>query len=77
MANFGIFYVLFMGANSVGDIRMSMVYGWNDTNSETWKYSENNLSERHFVHQNSHMDWSVSAVTGRRLTAWVMAQRQI
>jgi hypothetical protein len=38
-----------------------------------------NLSQCHFVHPKSHMDWPrdrtrASAVGGRRLTAWAMAR---
>jgi hypothetical protein len=40
---------------------------------------ERNLSQCHFVHHKSHMDWPrdrnrASAVGGRRLTAWAMAR---
>jgi hypothetical protein len=43
------------------------------------KYSGKNLSQCHFAHHKSHMDWPrdrtrASAVGGRRQTAWAMAQ---
>jgi hypothetical protein len=30
---------------------------WNDTDMVKLKYSEKNLSQHHFVHQKSHIEW--------------------
>jgi hypothetical protein len=54
-----------------------MEHWWNEIFREKPKYSGKNLSQYHFVHHQSHMDTQdrtrVSAVGGRRLTAWAMA----
>jgi hypothetical protein len=56
-----------------------MEHRWNETDRGKPKYSGKNLSQCHFVHNKSHMDWPqvrtrASAVGGRRLTAWAMAR---
>jgi len=33
------------------------VHGWNDSDRVKPKYSEKKLSQCHFVHHKSHMDW--------------------
>jgi hypothetical protein len=50
---------------------------WNEIDRVKPKYSGKNLSQCHFVHHKSHIDWPrdrthASAVRGRRLTAWAM-----
>jgi hypothetical protein len=42
---------------SVLDEWMSMERWWTDTETGNPKYSERNLSQRHYVHHKSHMDW--------------------
>ena len=52
-----------------------MEHRWNEIDRAKPKYSGKNLSQCHFVHHKSHMDWTrVSAGRCRRLTAWAMAQ---
>jgi hypothetical protein len=56
-----------------------MKHRWNEIDRGKPKYSGKNLSQCHFVHHKSHMDWPrdrtrSSAVGGRRLTAWAMAR---
>jgi hypothetical protein len=34
-----------------------MEYRWNETDKEKQKYSRKNLSQCHFVHHKSRMDW--------------------
>jgi hypothetical protein len=55
-----------------------MEHRWNETDRRKPKYSGKNLFQCHFVHHKSHMDWpgieTVSAVGGRRLTAWSMVR---
>jgi len=41
---------------SIIDTRVCMEYCWNDTDQETLKYLERNLSQCNFVHQEPHMD---------------------
>jgi hypothetical protein len=64
-----IFFVIFL----------VMEHRWNEIDRGSPKYSGKNLSQFHFVHHKSHMDWPrdrtrASAVGGRRLTAWAMAR---
>jgi hypothetical protein len=52
---------------------------WNDILTGKSKNSEKNLSQFHFIHHKSHMDWprhepKASTVRGRRLTTWDMAR---
>jgi hypothetical protein len=59
-----------------------MEHRWNEIDKGKPKYSGKILSQRHFDHRKSHMDWPVfepgaSAVRGRRLTAWPMARPYI
>jgi hypothetical protein len=56
-----------------------MEHRWNEIDRGKPKNSGKNLSQCHFVHHKSHMDWPrdwtrASAVGGRRLTAWAMAR---
>jgi hypothetical protein len=44
---------------SVADMCVCMEYYWIDMDQETLKCLERNLSQCHFVHQKSHMDWPV------------------
>jgi hypothetical protein len=55
-----------------------MEHRWNETGRGKPKHSGKKLSQCHFVHHKSHMDWPrdrtrASAVGGRRLTAWASA----
>jgi hypothetical protein len=56
-----------------------MEHPWNESDRGEPKYAGENLSQCHFVHHKSHMEWPrdwtwASAVGGRRLTAWAMAR---
>jgi hypothetical protein len=48
---------------------------WNETDTGKPKSSGKNLSQCHFVHHKSHIDWP--AMGGRRLTAWATARPTI
>jgi hypothetical protein len=53
------------------------VYGepwWNDTDRGKLKNLDKNMSQYHFVHQNSHMHWPRPLQWGQQLTAGPMAQ---
>jgi hypothetical protein len=52
-----------------------MEHRWNEINMGKPKYSGKNLSQCHFVHRKSHMDWP--GIGGRRLTAWAMARPSV
>jgi hypothetical protein len=43
-------------ASVVGEC-INMVSWWNDTDRRKKKYSENSLSQWHFAHQKSHVNW--------------------
>jgi hypothetical protein len=47
---------------------INMKHCWNDTDREKPMYSEKNLSQRHFIHNKSHMDWvgMFSSLPGER-----------
>ena len=41
----------------VKDTRKSMEHWWNYTNRRKLMYLEKHLSQYHFIHQKSHLDW--------------------
>jgi hypothetical protein len=43
--------------NPADDTWVNMEQQWNDTDRGKLKDSEKNLSQRHFMHHKSHMDW--------------------